>query len=204
MHKHELTALRGWDVWLPPQFGRKSCSLIPAAPPVATLPCLVGSSFNNCYSKHTRKYRKRSISFKPLCLPRNLLVVLVLFNHMLQPPFRRGSTAAPCNKDGLSLFAFTIWGKVICLIHFFFFLLLRKQFWICHNIFSPLICFVKNMQQNQMQRCKGNEEKMFNSLLVRVSLIRKLHITFSTLRAWRNPFPLTTTWKVSEQIKKDI
>lgn len=92
MHKHELTALRGRDVWLPPQFGRKSCFLIPVAPPVATLPCLVGSSFNNCYSKHTRKHRKRSISFKLLCLPRNLLVALVLFNRMLQPPFRRGST----------------------------------------------------------------------------------------------------------------
>lgn len=61
---------------------------------VATLPCQVGSSFNNCYSKHTRKHRKRSISFKLLCLPRNLLVALVLFNRMLQPPFRRGSTVA--------------------------------------------------------------------------------------------------------------
>lgn len=35
-------------------------------------------------------------------------------------------------------------------------------------------------------------------LKVTVSLMRKLQRTFCTSRAWRKPFPLTTTWKDSE------
>lgn len=40
---------------------------------------------------------------------------------------------------------------------------------------------------------------MANLLLVRVSLILKLHSTLSTFLAWRKPFPLTTTWKDSAE-----
>lgn len=97
IHKHGLVASYGRDIWFPSQFGRKvrktTLPSYSSFAPKAMLPSLVGS-YLTTITVNTRKYRKRLMPFKPLCLPRNLFAVLVLFNPELLPPFGWGPPVA--------------------------------------------------------------------------------------------------------------
>lgn len=53
-------------------------------------------------------------------------------------------------------------------------------------------------KRSSYHRINSAKQWKVYSLKVNVSLMRKLQRTFCTSRAWRNPFPLTTTWKDSE------
>lgn len=62
--------------------------------------------------------------------------------------------------------------------------------------------FLDSAQCRQSRIGSRNTEVFWNlsdSLNVTVSLTRKLQRTFWTSWAWRNPFPLTTTWKDSRR-----
>lgn len=63
------------------------------------------------------------------------------------------------------------------------------------EVFENPICFPGRCLLVQTQRKKKRNQD--NLLRVTVSLILKLQSTLSTLRACRNPFPLTTTWNDS-------
>lgn len=81
------------------------------------------------------------------------------------------------------------------------FFLLETNWLISFDVLSQCVTQLKHSWWNSACSESGTVRRrsvMLHSLLVRVSLMRKLHRTLSTLRAWRNPFPLTTTWKDSE------